>query len=109
MGASRMVALWDLLIAVCFVMPIMGALASAKFSKTGFTGYVLSIAVGLVLGLILAWIMVAVGRAIATQIKRQPESMRERYFRALYFTAMLWIIFGLFLGGWVSAEMRLVF
>lgn len=90
-------------------MPIGGALASAKLAKADLTGYALSVAVGLILGLLLAWIMREVGRIIAAHIKRQPELVQERYFRALYFTATLWIVLGLFLGSWVSsAAMRFV-
>lgn len=105
-----MVTLWDLLIAVCFVVPIGGALGSARLAKTGFTGYALAAALGLLLGLLLARIMVVLGKIVAAHIKRQPESAQEQYFRALYFTPMLWIVFGLFLGGWISsAALRFLF
>jgi hypothetical protein len=108
--AIDMVTLWDLLIALCFAMPIGGALASAKLAKTGFVGYALSVAVGLVLGLLLAWIMRTVGKIIAARIKQSPRSPEERYFRVLYFAAMLWIALGLFLGGWLSSvAMRFAF
>ena len=102
--------LWDLLIGVCFAMPVGGALASAKLAKAGFTGYVLAITTGLALGACFVWTMWTVGKAVRAYTKRQPVSSQERNYRALYFGAMLWIVFGLFLGGWVSsAAMKLVF
>jgi len=102
--------LWDLLTALCFAMPIGSALASSKHAKVGFGGYALAAIVGLALGVCCAWTMRTVGRTAATHIKRHSESLQERYSRALYFAAMLWIVFALFLGDWVSSVvMRLVF
>jgi hypothetical protein len=91
-------------------MPIAGALASAKLAKVGFGGYALTITIGLVLGVCCGWTMRTVGKTVAAHIRKHSESLHERYFRALYFAAMLWIVFALFLGQWVSsAVMRLVF
>ncbi len=98
-----MVSLWDLLTALCFVMPIAGAVASARLAKAGFRGYVLAIIVGFALRLCCAWTMLIVGKAAAAHIKRHPESVQERHFGALYFGAILWIAFALFIGGWVSS------
>jgi hypothetical protein len=106
---ANMVSLWDLLTAVCSVMPIGGALASAQYAKVGFGGYTLAVTIGLALGVCGAWTMRAVGKTVAARIRRQTVSMHQRYFRALYFAAVVWIVFALFLGGWVSsALMRLV-
>ena len=102
--------LWDLLIAICCVMPLAGSLATAKLSKTGFGGRALAIVIGLALGVCCARTMWAVGNNIAARIRRHSEPVQERYFRALYFTAMLWIVFSLFLGEWVSSlVLRLAF
>ena len=104
-----MVSLWDLLTAVCCVMPIGGALASAQYAKVGFGGDALAITIGVALGVCCAWTMRTAGNTVAAHIKRQTVSLHERYFGALYVAAMLWIVFALFLGGWVSlALMRLV-
>jgi hypothetical protein len=94
---------WDLLIAFCFVMPIAGALASAKLAKAGFSGYALAITTGLALGACFVWTIWTVGNTVDAHIKRQPMSLRERYVRALYLGAMLWVVFGLFLGSWLSS------
>jgi hypothetical protein len=99
--------LWDLLTTMCFVMPISGGLASAKLAKGGFGGYSLAIAIGLALGVGCAWTMRAVGEKAFTRLERYPAEIKERYLRALYFAVLLWAVFGLFLGGWVSsAAMR---
>jgi hypothetical protein len=108
--ANSMRTLWDLLTAFCFAMPIAGALASAKLGKAGFSGYALAITTGLALGACFVWTMWTVGNTVDAYIKRQPVPLRERYYRALYFGAMLWVVFGLFLGSRVSsAVMRRAF
>jgi hypothetical protein len=102
-------SLWDLLTLICCVMPIGGALASAKVARVGFGGYTLAIAIGFVLGVCCAWTMRTVGDTLGAHITRQTVSVHERYFRALYFAAVVWIACGLFLGTWVSsALLRLV-
>jgi hypothetical protein len=104
-----MVTLWHLLMAVCFVMPLAGALAGAKLSKAGFGGYALVVTVGLALGLCFAWTMWTVGKIVAAHTKGKPVPAQEWYARALYFGAALWIPLGLFLGNWVSsAVLKLV-
>jgi hypothetical protein len=105
-----MVALWHLLLLLCVGVCIGGALGSAEIIEMGFGGYTLAISVGLVLGLCCAWTMQVVGAMLSTRIKRQRVQLRERYSRALYFAAMLWMVFAWFLSGWVSfALLRLVF
>ena len=105
-----MVSLWDLLTVVCCVTPIGGALASAKITKVGFSGYTLAITIGLAIGVCCAWTMRTVGDTVAARIRRQAVSLHEGYFRMLYFAAVVWIAFALFLGLWVSlALLRLVF
>jgi hypothetical protein len=91
-------------------MPIGGAMASAKLAKVRFGGYALAITIGLALGVCCAWTMWTVGKTVGDHIRRKSESLHGRYFRALYFAAMLWIVFALFLGEWVtSAAIRIVF
>lgn len=96
------VSLWNLLNALCFVVPISGSIASSCVTKAGFGGYALAIVIGLALGVGCGWTMFKAGRSIAERIKKQRESMQERYFRALYIAAILWIVVALFLGAWVS-------
>jgi hypothetical protein len=108
--ATNVVSLWHLLLLICFVAPIGGALASAKLAKVGFGGYALATTLGLGLGVCCAWIMKAVGAAVAARTERKSESLQERYFRALYIAAMLWIMFTVFLGEWLSSVvLRLVY
>jgi hypothetical protein len=107
---QNMVSLWDLLTVLCCVMPITGVLVSARLAKVGFGGYALAIAVGLAIGVCCAWTMRTVGKTAGAHIRRKSESLHERYFRALYFAAMLWIVLADLLGAWVSlALLRLVF
>jgi hypothetical protein len=108
--ANSMVTLWDLLTVLCFAMPIGSALASAKYANVRFGGYALATIIGLALGVCCVWTMRTVSNALAANIKRHSARLQGWYFRALYFAAMLWIVFALLLGGWFSsAVMRLVF
>jgi hypothetical protein len=97
------VSLWDLLTALCCAMPVAGALASAILERAGFSGYAITIAVGLALGLGCAYIMRAVGKTIDTHLKQNSTATRESYLRMLYLAAIVWIVLALFLGAWVSS------
>jgi hypothetical protein len=108
-----MVTLWQLLILICFAIPIGGALASAKLAMVGVGGYALAVTVGLAVGACCAWAMWTTHKIVVTNLQRHPDwehSMSEWYFRAFYFAKMLWIAVALFLGAWLSSLLlRLVF
>jgi hypothetical protein len=94
---------WDLLTSICFFMPIVAALASAKLAKVGLGGQAMAFAIGLALGLLSAWTMRVVAKAIVAKLKRRPDwdhaaSLQRWFFRGLYFAALVWIVFAGFLG-----------
>jgi len=101
--------LCTMLICTCFVIPIIGALASARDAKVGFVGYALAVTVGLVVGLGCAWLMWASGEVVVKYLERPgrkySESMREWCFRVLYLAALLWIVPTGIIGGWFSSVM----
>jgi hypothetical protein len=102
-----MVSLWDLLTGICFAASVGCALASARIAKVGFSGHALAIAVGVALGVLCAWTLRVVARAIVAKLQRRPGwahsvSLQKWFFRGLYLAAMVWIVFAGFLGGWVS-------
>ena len=104
------VTLWHLLLAMCLVMPATGAVVSARLANAGFVGYALVITLGLALGVGCAWTMRTAGAVAAARISRQSARWQERYFRALYLAAGLWIVVSLVLGVWVSSmALRLIF
>jgi len=104
-----MVSLWDLLLLLCFTMPIAGALLPAHSAKVGFNGYTVAIVVGVALGLGCSWSMRTIGKKISVSTRPYSASRREGYFRALYFAGVLWIAFAFFLGTWASsAALRFV-
>ena len=107
--ATDMRSLWQLLTLICIAAAVGGSLASAGTAKAGFGGYAVAITVGLAVGAISAWAMSTVGDAVRARIRRLLESRHERYFRALYFGAMFWVIIAGFLGGLSSVLLRLVF
>ena len=104
-----MKSLWSLFTVVCVVMPISGALASAKFSGVGIGGYAFSVFLGLGLGVGCAWVMEKIGKLVYDRLKHSAGPIQERYFRALYFAAMVWIVFALFLGEWVTSPLLHLF
>jgi hypothetical protein len=101
-GADIM-TLWDLMTALCFVMPLAGALATLRDVQNGWLGYGLASVIGLVIGGLCVWAMRAVGSYFATRSSAGSETLRPWYFRALYVAAAVWIIVALFLGSWVTA------
>ena len=90
-------------------MPLSGALASASLLRVGLGGYAFSVVIGLLLGFGCAGIMLKVGSLVHTRLKKSEVSVRERYFRLLYFGAMAWIVFALFLGLWVTSPLLHLF
>lgn len=98
---------WELLTVACFIVPIYVGVSEAKLAKVGFGGYALAITIGLALGVGCAWMMRAVVEKIFTRLERYPAKIQERYQGGVSFALLLWAIFALFLGGWVSsAAMR---
>ena len=92
-----------------FVMPVSGALASPKLLRVGIRGFGFSVFVGLILGFGCAWTMQKVGGLVYAHLKQSAVSVQERYFRLLYFCALLWIVFALFVGGWITSVLLRVF
>jgi hypothetical protein len=97
--------LWDLMTALCAVMPLAGALATVRDVHKGWLAYALALIIGVVVGGPCAWAMRSVGSALITLIKRSGagSDTRRWNFRLLYVGAAAWIILVLFIGSWVAA------
>ena len=95
-------SLWNLLTALCLVMPTAGALATVKDLPHGWVGYATAITVGLLLGVGCAWAMRTLGSRVAVSSAPTPDSPNTWRFRALYMGAVIWIVVALFLGSWVT-------
>jgi len=70
--------------------------------KAGVGGYTLAITLGLVVGVGGAWTMWTVGERLTRRVRGRSEVVQERYFRALYLSAMVWILVVACFGGWFS-------
>jgi hypothetical protein len=101
-----MVTLWHLILAWCFLCPISGALVSARNVKPGFGGYALAVLVGSALGAISIWTMETLRRMVAERAEGDRLSTQKWPVRALYFSAMLWIIFTSWAGYWTTSTLR---
>jgi hypothetical protein len=107
-GATDM-ALWHVLILMCFAAPIGTSLVSAQYARVAPGGYALAIAIGLVVGGGCSWTMWITHRTVGDYIQRHSNHP-EGSFRAFYSAKILWIAFAGFLGFWLSsALLRIVF
>jgi hypothetical protein len=101
-------SLWDLLNATCAMIPVAGAVFEARAAKVGVGGYMLALVIGIVLGLSCACVMWSTGESVAARVRSYPQPTQEWYFRALYFTALLWLLCVAFLAKFaLSTAIRL--
>ena len=93
-------ALWHVLILCCFGMAVGGALVPPRIANAGIGGYTLGTIVGIVVGFACAWMMWIMHWKFGAWIRRHSgsTSRTEWYFRALYFSKVLWMFFTGFLG-----------
>ena len=102
-------SLWDLMNTTCAMIPVAGAVFEARAAKLGVGGYALVLVVGLVLGLSCAWALWSVGENVAARVRPYPKPRQDWYLRALYFTAVLWLLCVAFLSNIaLSAAIRLL-
>ncbi len=103
-------ALWDLLVGVCFFIAVLGALHSAELAGVGFWGHALAIVTGLAIGTCCACAMRTVGEIVGARAsKLRSKSLRRWCFRGLYPSTVFWILLSLGIGTRVtSALIRLV-
>lgn len=94
--------LWDLMTGLCAVMPLAGALATVRDVQKGWLEYGIAIVVGVVVGPFCAWVMRAVGTALAARSGAGSDRRRGN-FRLLYVGASAWIVLALLIGSWVAA------
>jgi hypothetical protein len=108
-------ALWHVLVLICFAAPIGTSLASAQYARAGLGGYALAIAVGLAVAGGCGWTMWISHGTVGEYIERHsnPEGSppnRHWYFGAFYTAKLLWVAFAGFLGFWLSSVLlRIVF
>jgi hypothetical protein len=95
--------LWDLITALCSVMPLAGALATVRGMHKGWVGYGLAVIIGIVVGGLCAFAMRAAGNSLAIQSAAGSAARQSWYFRVLYIAAVVWAVVALFLGSWLTA------
>jgi hypothetical protein len=66
----------ELFIAICFIMPIPAAYASASHMKLGFIGHALAVALGLVIGFGFAWAIWASVTKLVKLIDKVPKALQ---------------------------------
>jgi hypothetical protein len=79
------------------------ALFAAKHANAGTRGYVLGIAVGLILAVLNFWTLYRVGDILAGVTKSRSEASQDRWGRAAtFFLVALWLPVAAFLGDWIA-------
>jgi hypothetical protein len=104
-------ALWHVLILMCFAAPIGTSLASAQYARVGPGGYALAIIIGLIVGGGCGWTVWITHRTVGDYIQRHSNAGGSLwYFRAFYSAKILWVAFAGFIGFWLSSVLlRIVF
>lgn len=108
-------ALWQLLILLCFAVPVGTSLTSARYANVGLRGYTLAGIVGLAVGACCGWAMWTTHKVVVRKVQKHSPSgaslaRQEWYFRAFYLAKILWVGFAGFLGFWLPlALLRWVF
>ena len=91
--------IWHFLLSVCLFSPLSSSMVEAHHSHAGLTGYAIAFAMGLPLGIALAWMMwIASKHAMARILVFASPSASEWLARLLFATQCLWIAMGLTLG-----------
>ena len=90
-------ALWHVLLLICFVMPLSGAVATAHELHLGWGWYLTGVIAGLALGTLCVGAMRLIGSKVVAMLGAEPKNWG---FQALYLAAGVWIFIALLLGGW---------
>ena len=93
--------LFHLLLGICFLMPTGAALDVAKAAKAGLAGYILAIAMALVMGFVFAWTLYASSKMIWMKTLERSSPFKEWCARGLYFAAVIWIFVAALAAQWV--------
>ena len=93
--------LFHLLLGICFSVPSFAALDLAKAARAGLAGYILAIAIALVMGFVLAWTLYASNKMVWMKTLDRSSSFKEWCARGLYFAAVIWIFVAALAAQWV--------
>ncbi len=95
--------LWTLLLGICFLIAIAGALNSAEAAQASWKGYALAVLVGSAVGACCIWTLTRIASKVeATTSKLGSAPTRERWLGALYISTVLWMALAAIIGGWSS-------
>lgn len=95
-------ALFDLVLAWCFLAPVVATFATARGFSSGLTGYAIALVVGVGGGGLSAWTVRAVGKRVVAGFGVSSEGRAEWSARGLYAGAILWIVLSTVLLSWVT-------
>lgn len=101
-------SLWTLLIFVSSAGFFGSALGAAYATSGSVRGFVVAAIVGLLMATSNAWTWSKIGDAVDDYVRPLVESQQERYLRAVYLAAAVWVLCAGLLGGLIaSAILRL--
>ena len=95
--------LWTLLLGICFLVAIAGAVNSAETVQASWIGYALAIIAGSAVGVCCVWALARVASKVQASASGVSSTrVRERYLGALYASTVLWMAFAAVTGGWLA-------
>jgi uncharacterized membrane-anchored protein len=102
--------LWTLLLIICFLVAIAGAVNSAEAVQANWIGYLLAIVAGSAVGACCVWALTRIANKVAASTSGLSSTrVRERYLGVLYVSTVLWMALAAITGGWLAtAFMRFV-
>jgi len=109
----RALTLTNLMLAICFFMPISGLIATGRATHASFWFYCATLLPSLILGFLCAWIMwQSLNQVFLFISERSPELMQGIGFRGMCMTGFLiasmlvWCIITAALRDWMNSVIR---
>jgi hypothetical protein len=97
--------LFHLFMGVCFLLPVLTAVSSARLANKGFLAYVAVITLGLILGFGCAWFLFRIVAFVASRVDGWSKLQQNFCAVALLLSSLAWIGVTGFLGGWASSTL----
>jgi hypothetical protein len=97
-------ALWTLLLGICFGIGVVSALGGAEDLGVGFGGYALALGVGSAIGTCSVCILARLGGIVEPRISNISSNFRKEWYAGtLYVFAIAWIVFTGLVATWTAS------
>src|SRR3954468_24821609 len=101
--------LWTLIVTTSSLTCFVSAIVTGHRATCGVRGYTVAVITGGLVGISDAWALSNVANALVERVKLFSEARQDRYFRAVYLVAALWMLCGAaFIGDFISSAANAV-